>query len=60
MYVNRGGDPDMAETLYQRRDQPFALEYDWVGNRLLWVEDGDNVSTSKMSIHTYLLHEELQ
>ena len=30
-------------SLFSRLDQPFALEYDWAGNRLLWVEDGANV-----------------
>ena len=30
-------------SLFTRLDQPFAMEYDWAGNRLLWIEDGANV-----------------
>ena len=41
VYSKRGSLQPQA--LYSNRDQPFALEYDWVGNRLLWVEDGVNV-----------------
>ena len=32
-----------SQALYRNRDQSFALEYDWVGNRLLWVENSKNV-----------------
>ncbi len=30
--------------MYTKRDQPFGLVYDWVGNRIVWIEDGENVS----------------
>ena len=29
---------------YTRRDQPFALDVDWVSKRLFWIEDGEGVS----------------
>ena len=35
---------DDATALYERRDNPSALEYDWVSQRLFWGEDGDRVS----------------
>ena len=30
----------MESILYNVRDEPFALEFDWVSRRLFWVEDG--------------------
>ena len=44
VYLNSGGSPDTAEVLYEIRDQPFSIEYDWLSNRLFWVEDGIRVS----------------
>lgn len=35
---------DEAIRLYENRDNPFALEYDWLSKRLLWVEEGERVS----------------
>lgn len=35
---------DDATVLYASRDNPFALEYDWLSQRLFWVQDGDRVS----------------
>lgn len=37
-----------AIRLYENRDNPFALEYDWLGARLFWVEEGERVSKSKV------------
>ena len=44
MYQNDGDSPDTAEVLYQIRDQPFSLTFDWFTRRLFWVEDGEGVS----------------
>ena len=39
--IYASGDPS---PIYRVRDEPFALEYDWLGRRLFWVEDGLVVS----------------